>query len=224
MASSFTKECERCGEAIRITDSFEGWLIYNIDTGTKHLCGQDASTSRQYHDGPLTVRTHCWFCDSVVYFHRAERGGLVLFDSLGKPWPVHPCWKKNTKYQDSYIENLYQSLKSQNLSKSGEYDFISDGIHIKKPSLSIIAKSNDHKALDTSVGLMVEIIRQYNFFNFIIIPLSKSNSEEGKLVIHTRLIKLEQQFSATGSKKMTNMISDFTNLDLPKTIDLSIVN
>lgn len=44
--------------------------------------------------GSITFKTDCWWCGDEVYFHRDENGGSVLFDRLGPPWPVHPCWNE----------------------------------------------------------------------------------------------------------------------------------
>jgi len=41
----------------------------------------------------ITCITKCWWCGSPVFFHRNANGGCVLFDELGAPWQVHPCWE-----------------------------------------------------------------------------------------------------------------------------------
>ena len=33
----------------------------------------------------------CYTCGAVVFFHTNGNGDVVFFDSLGKPWPRHPC-------------------------------------------------------------------------------------------------------------------------------------
>lgn len=60
--------------------------------------------------GSVTFLTECWWCGVSVYFHRDENGGCVLFDELGKPWPVHPCWEEN-KYEQGTAIN--QALVNQ---------------------------------------------------------------------------------------------------------------
>jgi hypothetical protein len=38
-----------------------------------------------------TPNAHCPRCPARVYFYRSPFGGSVYFDSLGPPWPKHPC-------------------------------------------------------------------------------------------------------------------------------------
>jgi hypothetical protein len=33
----------------------------------------------------------CKWCSAKVFFFQSADGGKVLFDSLGKPWPIHDC-------------------------------------------------------------------------------------------------------------------------------------
>lgn len=33
----------------------------------------------------------CKWCRAKVFFFKSSNGGKVLFDSLGKPWPIHNC-------------------------------------------------------------------------------------------------------------------------------------
>jgi hypothetical protein len=42
----------------------------------------------------LTWRTTCFLrCDSPVWAHTEGNGDYVLFDSLGAPWEIHPCYR-----------------------------------------------------------------------------------------------------------------------------------
>ncbi|NCU22204.1 hypothetical protein DZC41_01570, partial [Acinetobacter haemolyticus] len=45
----------------------------------------------------------CWWCEKYVYFFRNENGGCALFEKLGSPWIVHPCWEANYKNSDSEL-------------------------------------------------------------------------------------------------------------------------
>lgn len=54
--------------------------------------------------GSITFKTNCWWCGDEVYFHRDENGGSVLFDRLGPPWPIHPCWDEYHKDRHLAIE------------------------------------------------------------------------------------------------------------------------
>jgi hypothetical protein len=33
----------------------------------------------------------CKWCGEKVFYFKSNNGGKVLFDSLGKPWPIHDC-------------------------------------------------------------------------------------------------------------------------------------
>jgi hypothetical protein len=33
----------------------------------------------------------CKWCGTEVFFFKSSNGGKVLFDALGKPWPIHNC-------------------------------------------------------------------------------------------------------------------------------------
>lgn len=222
MAQSYEKECDGCGEILRITESHSGWLIYEVATDSPHSCGQGKVL---IHDGgPLTVRTYCWFCDSIVFFHRTERGGIVLFDSLGKPWPIHPCWKKNVQHRNTYIEKLFKTLGSRNLSRKGEYDFISEGIRISKPAVTIHMKSNDHKALDSAVSMVVNILSVYDFPHIKVIPLLKQeqNVDGENMMFHHREIHIEQPFASLALKKWKLVFLKLRNADLPRVVTVSV--
>ena len=43
--------------------------------------------ARQFMD----PNANCPVCGATVYFFRHENGGCAWFDSVGKPWPIHPC-------------------------------------------------------------------------------------------------------------------------------------
>jgi len=51
----------------------------------------------------------CWDCGELVFFYRSPNGGCVLFDSLGPPWPVHPCFERNST-RGSWTATNYFSL------------------------------------------------------------------------------------------------------------------
>jgi hypothetical protein len=51
----------------------------------------------------------CKWCSAEVFFFKSSNGGKVLFDSLGKPWPIHNCLgikyeRKKSKLKISPIE------------------------------------------------------------------------------------------------------------------------
>jgi hypothetical protein len=51
----------------------------------------------------------CKWCSEKVFYFQSNNGGKVLFDSLGKPWPIHDCLgikyeRKKSKLKISPIE------------------------------------------------------------------------------------------------------------------------
>ena len=42
-----------------------------------------------------TPNANCPICGARVFFHQAINGGRVYFDSLGPPWPKHPCMDRS---------------------------------------------------------------------------------------------------------------------------------
>ena len=54
---------------------------------------------------PLTWRTPCFLdtgCGNDVWAHTNGGGDLVLFDSLGEPWPVHSCYALRQRTQPRF--------------------------------------------------------------------------------------------------------------------------
>ncbi len=39
----------------------------------------------------VNPNAYCPVCNASVYFYQSQFGGRVFFDSLGPPWPKHPC-------------------------------------------------------------------------------------------------------------------------------------
>lgn len=58
----------------------------------------------------LIPNAKCPVCKSLVFFYQSENGGRVFFDSLGPPWPKHPCTNNHfTKISDIYIKEIVDS-------------------------------------------------------------------------------------------------------------------
>lgn len=60
-----------------------------------------------------TFQINCWWCGEPVFFHRNDNGGCVLFNSLGKLWPVHSCWEEHKNQQKSAILEIMNFRKQQ---------------------------------------------------------------------------------------------------------------
>ena len=59
------------------------------------------SLFRDSYEGKRTYKTKCWHCGKDVFFHTNGNGDCVLFDELGHPWPVHPCWARYCRTKNS---------------------------------------------------------------------------------------------------------------------------
>ena len=77
-----------------------GLRTYNLYTPDTRLVGH----ARFYYQGRFslletedakTYPINCWWCHAPVFYHTNGYGDSVLFDSLGWPWQVHPCWTEH---------------------------------------------------------------------------------------------------------------------------------
>jgi hypothetical protein len=62
----------------------------------------------------FTRRTICPECRKEIFFVR-HNGGSVWFDSLGMPWPKHPCKYENEANSYFYDGNLVHNSDERNL-------------------------------------------------------------------------------------------------------------
>ena len=69
-------------------DSAE-WL-FNKGNRPRRL-GHQLGTRNALSGGFVVPNSKCPICSSPVYFYQSPYGGRVFFDSLGPPWPKHPC-------------------------------------------------------------------------------------------------------------------------------------
>ena len=225
MVRSFEKACDNCSMILRITESSEKeWVIYEVDSELIHYCDGDKEKSNN-SNGSLTVRTQCWFCNDIVYFHRSENGGMILFDWLGSPWKVHPCWKSNSKYKNIYTNKLYTTLRNNNLSiKDGNYDLISKRIIINKPSTIIYLKSIDHRILDVSVQNIVDVLIDFCVKPLNVIPLSVkfTLTQENKIRVFRRSVIINGGFFSDAIEKQQKVIRAMQNLDIPNIVEITI--
>lgn len=63
----------------------------------------------------LTHPTECRWCGAAVFFYRDRNGGCALFESLGRPWPIHGCWQDRAR-QPAIRERIGEELAER------EYD------------------------------------------------------------------------------------------------------
>lgn len=89
----------------------------------------------------------CPVCKCKVFFYQNAYGSRVFFDSLGKPWPKHPCTDnekystKKGKVPNAYIESQFFIPK---VSK--------EKIAVLNSELKISMHSNDFEILNGSYG------------------------------------------------------------------------
>lgn len=95
-----------------------GLRTYNLYTPDTRLVG-DAQF--KYHgrydllqtEGAKTYPTNCWWCYEPVFYHTNGYGDSVLFDSLGHPWQVHPCWTEHWEKEKERRKNFEASNKTR---------------------------------------------------------------------------------------------------------------
>lgn len=79
----------------------------------------------------LIYLTSCWWCDAEVYFFRDENGGCVLFDELGAPWAVHPCWSEHRQSRSPALSGIRDRLQSDGY--NGRF-YRPNGKKLRRPS------------------------------------------------------------------------------------------
>lgn len=71
------------------SSSNDGWL-FNKPWTTRKL-GRQPSTFDLLAANYTKPNVSCPVCGETVFYFRSRYGGRVYFDSLGPPWPKHPC-------------------------------------------------------------------------------------------------------------------------------------
>ena len=77
--------------------------------------GRQLGTTTTLAGGYTNPTARCPQCGSRVYFYQSPYGGRVYFDSLGPPWPKHPCTDRSQASQtaaqySSWHTNLWTPL------------------------------------------------------------------------------------------------------------------
>jgi hypothetical protein len=71
-----------------------GWHWGTVSNFTRHYTAPSFGWARD-HGGTVesyvNPNAHCPVCGCPVFFYRSPHNGRVFFDSLGWPWPKHPC-------------------------------------------------------------------------------------------------------------------------------------
>jgi hypothetical protein len=66
-----------------------GWLPPRVPR--PRTMGVQKGTFSTHAAGFTTPNARCPVCGASVFFYQSPYGGRVYFDSLGPPWPKHPC-------------------------------------------------------------------------------------------------------------------------------------
>ncbi len=66
-----------------------GWIPPNEPR--PRSMGEQKGTFSAQAGGFAVPNAHCPVCGASVFFYQSPYGGRVYFDSLGPPWPKHPC-------------------------------------------------------------------------------------------------------------------------------------
>lgn len=66
-------------------------------TARPRQLGYQAGTASVLSGGFTKPGARCPVCGDLVYFYQSSYGGRVFFDSLGPPWPKHPCTDNRSK-------------------------------------------------------------------------------------------------------------------------------
>lgn len=78
-----------------------------------------------FYNNNTSFKTNCWSCGESVFFYRNENGGCALFDQLGGPWPIHPCWEQYKKERSSIINTIIEKQADQLTNiKVSDYKYI----------------------------------------------------------------------------------------------------
>lgn len=101
-------DCKYCGSKILWRQMPQGQFLPFDPGGGKHECGAESTFIEDLYESlgstddepnKSTRPTRCWWCGADVYYHTNGYGDSVLFDELGWPWQVHPCWEEHRRSQ-----------------------------------------------------------------------------------------------------------------------------
>lgn len=99
-------DCKYCGTKIVWRHMPQGQYLPFNPGGGKHECGADTASIEDLYESlgrdddepnKATRPTKCWWCGADVYYHTNGYGDSVLFDELGWPWQIHPCWEEHRR-------------------------------------------------------------------------------------------------------------------------------
>ena len=116
------RTCDYCGEAIefRYVDGRPTPIHVNGGWCSGHKASSVRSAGPfQSVESYVNPNAHCPVCHKPVIFYRSPFGGRVFFESLGWPWPKHPC-TDNPKSQVLRVEKISGGSRYTFRSAQGE--------------------------------------------------------------------------------------------------------
>ncbi len=83
------------------------WLFNKDRPRKKEFLGLQRGTTSLLSGGYVNPNSKCPVCGAPVYYYESPEGGRVFFDSLGPPWPKHPCTSNDGRNIDTSSEKSY---------------------------------------------------------------------------------------------------------------------
>ncbi len=206
---TFQTTCNQCGASINMVEtSPSAWEAF--DSSGKHFCHSASSGGWSLWSlgHPLTCTIACWWCGQQVYYHTNGNGDSVLFDKLGKPWPIHPCWEENRHEQLKMVRNFETDLIFNGYNgKDKKFSLIGK----VSPYLTIEFKDHDHRILDKTIKVFCSIFNEHKVTYIGPLPLPTKNRREN--MIHSRIIKIRKHL-------LNDVMQHMQTLDLPPSVQV----
>lgn len=83
------------------------WQFNKDRPRKKEFLGLQGGTTTSLSGGYVNSNSKCPVCGASVYYYESAKGGRVFFDSLGPPWPKHPCTSNNRQNIDTSAKKSY---------------------------------------------------------------------------------------------------------------------
>jgi DNA-directed RNA polymerase subunit RPC12/RpoP len=94
------ERCYKCGGRIIFKNIDNRTVPIHID-GACNRAGIDKREPSKQYESFVTPNANCPECGAKVFYYENSYGSKVFFDSLGPPWPVHPCTSNNSSISPS---------------------------------------------------------------------------------------------------------------------------
>ncbi|ADH85713.1 hypothetical protein [Desulfurivibrio alkaliphilus] len=135
----------------------------NRDDWDRFSCGQSVEkhineTIKPYcysYFSFINPNATCPVCGEPVFYYESPYGGKVYFDSLGPPWPKHPCIdyvvtgskSQNVQYKN-WVNELWQPFQVEEIKKFDATHYEVVGILLKEFKKQTIFFNNNEIKID----------------------------------------------------------------------------